>query len=152
MRQQAITWTNDDQGMMRPCVNQGQWKKKNYHLVQKSLNEWADSYFRKENMSTFDWSAQVCCWPWTGPVFCLLIGVSSGCAQPITGQVTSVTWPVIGWAYYELSLAQGKLRLCSANHRSGYFNNLACDWLSIVWAYFEQETENRPCCVLGHIQ
>ena len=37
-----------------------------------------------------------------GPVFCLLLGVSSGCAQPI------------------------------------------CDWLSIVWAYSEQETENRP--------
>ena len=33
-----------------------------------------------------------------GPVFCLLLGVSSGCAQPITGQVTEVTWPVIGWA------------------------------------------------------
>ena len=33
----------------------------------------------------------------TGPVFCLLLGVSSGCAWPITGQVTSVTWPVIGW-------------------------------------------------------
>ena len=36
------------------------------------------------------------------------------------------------------------LRLCSANHRTGYFNNLACDWLSIVWAYSEQDTENRP--------
>ena len=33
-----------------------------------------------------------------GPVFCLMLGVSSGCAWPITGQVTSVTWPVIGWA------------------------------------------------------
>ena len=33
-----------------------------------------------------------------GPVFCLLLGVSSGRARPITGQVTSVTWPVIGWA------------------------------------------------------
>ena len=43
-----------------------------------------------------------------------------------------------------LSLAQCKLRLCSANHRAGYFSNLACDWLSIVWAYSEQETENRP--------
>ena len=31
-----------------------------------------------------------------GPIFCLLLGVSSGCAQLITGQVTSVTWPVIG--------------------------------------------------------
>ena len=43
-----------------------------------------------------------------------------------------------------LSLARGKLRLCSANHRAGYFSNLACDWLSIVWAYSEQETENGP--------
>ena len=43
-----------------------------------------------------------------------------------------------------LSLAQSKLRLCSANHRAGYFSNLDCDWLSIVWAYFEQETENGP--------
>ena len=33
-----------------------------------------------------------------GPIFCLLLWVSSGCAQPITGQVTSVTCPVIGWA------------------------------------------------------
>ena len=30
---------------------------------------------------------------WT--VFCLLLGVSSDCAQPITGQVTEVTCPVI---------------------------------------------------------
>ena len=43
-----------------------------------------------------------------------------------------------------LSLARNKLRLCSANHRAGYFSNLACDWLSIVWAYSEQETENGP--------
>ena len=33
----------------------------------------------------------------SGPVFCPLLRVSSGCARPITGQVTSVTWPVIGW-------------------------------------------------------
>ena len=38
-----------------------------------------------------------------GPVFCLLLGVSSGCARPIAGQVTSVTWPVIGWAQSELT-------------------------------------------------
>ena len=43
-----------------------------------------------------------------------------------------------------LSLARSKLRLCSANHRAGYFSNLACDWLSIVWAYSKQETENGP--------
>ena len=43
-----------------------------------------------------------------------------------------------------LFLTQSKLKLCSANHRAGYFSNLACDWLSIVWAYSEQETENGP--------
>ena len=43
-----------------------------------------------------------------------------------------------------LPLAPSKLKLCSANHRAGYFSNLAGDWLSIVWAYSEQETENRP--------
>ena len=44
------------------------------------------------------------------------------------------------WAYF---LSRGKLRLCSANLRAGYFSSLACDWLSIVWVYSEQETENR---------
>ena len=39
---------------------------------------------------------------------------------------------------------QSKLRLCSANHRSGYWSNLPCDWLSTAWAYSEQESENRP--------
>ena len=43
-----------------------------------------------------------------------------------------------------LFLAGSKLRLCSANHRAGYFSNLACDWLSIVWAYSQQETQNGP--------
>ena len=33
-----------------------------------------------------------------GPVFCLLLRVSSGYAQPITGQVTEVTCPVVGQA------------------------------------------------------
>ena len=57
----------------------------------------------------------------------------------------SVTWraregthtivPVLAARTRFLSLAQSKLRLCSANHRAGYFSNLACDWLSIVWAF-----------------
>ena len=29
--------------------------------------------------------------------------------------------------------AQSKLRPCSAYHKPGYFGNLACDWLSIIW-------------------
>ena len=43
-----------------------------------------------------------------------------------------------------LPLARGQLRVCSVNHRSGYFSNLACEWLSIVWAYSKQETEVGP--------
>ena len=42
----------------------------------------------------------------SGPVFCLLLGVSSNYAQPITGQVTEVTCPVIGWAQPELTLTK----------------------------------------------
>ena len=38
-----------------------------------------------------------------GPVFCLLLRVSSDYAQPITGQVTEVTCPVIGGAQPELT-------------------------------------------------
>ena len=36
-----------------------------------------------------------------------------------------------------------KLRLCSANHRPGYWSNLTCDWPSTAWAHSKQETENR---------
>ena len=39
----------------------------------------------------------------TWSVFCLLLGVSSDYAQPITGQVTEVTCPVIGWAQPEFT-------------------------------------------------
>ena len=66
-----------------------------------------------------------------------------------------------------LSRAQSKLRLCSANHRTGYWSNLAqrtvyslwarsnlpCDWLSTVWAYSKPDTENvskqrgSPICI-----
>ena len=41
--------------------------------------------------------------PRPGTVFCLLLRVSSDYAQPITGQVTEVTWPVIGRAQPELT-------------------------------------------------
>ena len=34
-----------------------------------------------------------------------------------------------------LSLARSKLMLCSANPRTGYLRNPACDWLSLVWSY-----------------
>ena len=43
-----------------------------------------------------------------------------------------------------LSLAWSKLKLCSANHRPGYWSNLPCDWPSTAWAYFVHKTENGP--------
>ena len=45
-----------------------------------------------------------------------------------------------------LSLARSKLKLCSANHRPGYWSNLPCDWPSTAWAYPKQEIENVPWC------
>ena len=61
--------------------------------------------------------------------------------QPLCDFLTVISTQI--WARF-LSFAQSKLRLYSANHRAGYFSNLACDWLRIVWAYSEKETENRP--------
>ena len=37
--------------------------------------------------------------PRPGPVFCLFLGECPGCTRSITGQVTSVTWPLNGWTY-----------------------------------------------------
>ena len=41
--------------------------------------------------------------PSPGSVFCLLLGVSSGFAQPITGQVTEASYPVTGRAHPEVT-------------------------------------------------
>ena len=49
---------------------------------------------------------QHCGYWWPGPDFCLLLGVSSDYAQPITGQVTEVTCPVIGGAQPEVTLSK----------------------------------------------
>ena len=43
----------------------------------------------------------------TRPVICPLLGVSSDYAQPITGQVTEVTCPVIGRAQPEFTPSKG---------------------------------------------
>ena len=43
-------------------------------------------------------------------------------------------WIKLIWARF-LSHALSKLRLCSANHRPGYWSNLPCDWPSTAWAY-----------------
>ena len=47
------------------------------------------------------------------------------------------------WAHF-LSLPPNKLRLCSANHRPGYWSNLPCDWPSTAWAYCEERQKTGP--------
>ena len=44
-----------------------------------------------------------------------------------------------------LPLARGKLILCLANHRAGYWSNLPCKWLSTAYAVF------RPIELAPHI-
>ena len=70
-----------------------------YILVSKALSLW---FWRGPR--------QIVSWPnvgpISGPIFCLLLGVSSDYAQPITGQVTEVTCPVIGQAQPELTLSK----------------------------------------------
>ena len=75
---------------------------------------------------------------YTGLALLCLVVLNIGCVV-WCGSIYFIWYPGLF-----LSLAQSKLRLCSANHRAGYFNNLTCDWLRIVWAYSEQETENGP--------
>ena len=63
---------------------------------------------------------------------------------PLSNCQNHACWyPGDTWACFP-SLARKKLRLCSANHRPGYWSNLPCDWPSTAWAYSEQETENGP--------
>ena len=74
---------------------------------------------------------------WTGPVFCLLIGVSSDYAQPITGQVTEVTCPVIGQAQPELT-------------PSSETENGPWSWGSYIlsqcqWSSCQEYTKSRLC-------
>ena len=62
---------------------------------------------------------------------------------PVTSSTSCIDIPGEILSYFRarsLSLAWSKLRLCSANHRPGYLCNLACDWLSIVWAYSADDT------------
>ena len=68
--------------------------------------------------------------------------------QIVIENAACIMWAILIKAYF-LSLAWSKLRLCSANHRPGYWSNLAYDWPSTAWAYSKQETENgpRPQCI-----
>ena len=63
-----------------------------------------------------------------------------------TGKMLSLHW-IISLGPFSVSWseqAQSKLRLCSANHRPGYWSNLPCDWLNTAWAYSKQGTGNGP--------
>ena len=74
------------------------------------------------------WSTNAISWVASGPVFCLLLRVCSVYAQPITGQVTDVTCPVIGRAQPELTLS--KRQNTGPAHKGQVMNNF--DFL--LWA------------------
>ena len=101
---------------------------------------------------SLNWQWIICCYPGTSHVWWYSIPwylVRLGEMFWLSGMADICQeWSIIfcypeTWARF-LCFAWSKLRLCSANHRTGYFSNLACDWLSIVWAYSEGETENGP--------
>ena len=77
-------------------------------------------------------------------------GILSANLPETNNQFTVTNIAVTTWVPF-LSLAQIKARLCSANHRPGYWSNLPCDWLSTAWAYSEQETGNGPNCKAQNI-
>ena len=66
----------------------------------------------------------------SGPVVCLLLRVISDYAQPITGQVTEVTCPVIGQAQPELTPRERETengpRFCVCT----YYTRISIDWLT----------------------
>ena len=49
-----------------------------------------------------------------------------------------------------LSLVRSKLMWCSANHRVGYFNNLACIWRSLGRARDRKRAQVRDICYHTH--
>ena len=62
-----------------------------------------------------------CAYVIPGPVFCLLLGVNSDCARPITGQITSVIiqsifWPVWLWSFMDDLQNHREPLLFSARH------------------------------------
>ena len=76
----------------------------------------------------------------SGPVFCLLLRVSSGYAQPITGQVTEVTCPVIGWAQPEITPSKRQERALVQPH---HLSSLLVSWNNIVGLKLALQKNNR---------
>ena len=77
----------------------------------------------------------------SGPVFCLLLRVSSDYAQPITGQVTEVACPVIGGAQPELTPSKrqetGPGQLLASQYFCFKANILNSHyiWQSVSWSW-----------------
>ena len=89
------------------------------------------------NASPLDW--RVCVFVWEEKL-CHLPG--NYCKEDLT---LDVELSSLASRVRFLCLVPSKLRLCSANHRPGYWSNLTCNWPSTAWAYSEHwETENIP--------
>ena len=90
----------------------------------------------------------------SGPLFCLLLGVSSDYAHPITGQVTEVTCPVIGRAQPELTPSKRQktgpdLRCYTTEDQISY---IILQSESHLRCYATERTKSQiSCCGVDHI-
>ena len=94
------------------------------------------------------WSILYKCYHLTpGPVLCLLLRVSSDYAQPITGQVTEVTCPVIGRAQPELTPIM-LMCACATKHQCHF--SLIPGWGLQSWylpfRYFPRSSKSSKHC------
>ena len=96
----------------RDMVRNSHYKQTYMEIIYRYISTWSNWH---EIIIFVSYSNNKCSWiiinnnnqiPSPGPVFCLLLGVSSDYAQPITGQVTEVTCPVMCWAQSELTLSK----------------------------------------------
>ena len=89
---------NQEKLLNRYSIHCTNWITRDFkHGYQKHMNKAGHQIW------SYDIGIDSCTLLTPGPVFCLLLGVSSDYAQPITGQVTGVTCPVIGRAQPELT-------------------------------------------------
>ena len=87
----------------------------------------------------------VCQKSWTVNLHLKISCEVNGLARPCEATNVIITLVPLMWLTWTrfLYLARSKLRLCSANHRAGYFSNLACDWLNIGWAILRATDRKR---------
>ena len=92
------------------------------HITPNAVKFW-DFYTYQSFLKVFSWTFSM-------PLSCSSLGLGS-CG------------PTVSRARF-LSCAWSKLRLCSANHRPGYWSNLPFDWPSTVWRRRGRQVSSAP--------